>query len=414
MEIFFIKAYNLNEQREKGDLMDKNTEKIIWIILYVSFIFIFIFLILFSPENRAILGILSSLLIISSSLRLSIIYLNDKNKSLGKCLIYMDLAVIYWLLLIDKSNVSILYILIILIDSILFHDKRFSIFIIILSYISYMLSKVPNLLLIFDYRQSAFLALVGAGIFAFISSILYFTKHQILQKQKILNIMEQLEHKNMQLQKAYEKLKEHSEALEEMAALKERNRIAREIHDTVGHTLTTVLVEMEAGKRLLCKDKKDLALEKIDLAQEQVRKGLVDIRKSVRLLKEGEDILDFIPAIKLLIEDTMKHTGIKVDYNINIDNDIPKNIQKIIYNGLMEGLTNGIKHGNSSKFMFRLYVENQHVFFYLKDNGVGFENIDLGFGLSAMKEQVESVKGYFNMSSIINEGTTLSIEIPLM
>ena len=77
--------------------------------------------------------------------------------------------------------------------------------------------------------------------------------------------MYQLKIKTKQLESMYEKLKDASAQLEDVTALRERNRIAREIHDTVGHTLTTVLMEMEAGERLLKTDQ-ELALEKLRLA----------------------------------------------------------------------------------------------------------------------------------------------------
>lgn len=392
--------------------MDKNTEKTIWIILYVSFIFTFLFLIFISKENRVNIGILSSLLIISISTRLSIFYAEDKTKKLGKFLIFIDLIIIYWCMLIDSSSISNLYMLIIVIDSIFFHENNFGFLMVLLSYVSYILAKVPNFLVVLNFKELIFILLIGLAIFTFVTSILYFTKHQIIQKQKLMKSLKEIEDKNKQLERAYKKLKEHSEALEDMAAIKERNRIAREIHDTVGHTLTTVLVEIEAGKRLLDKNKA-LAIEKINLAQEQVRKGLQEIRRSVRMLKEGKEIIAFIPSIKLLIEDTIKHTGIDIFYDININTPIPTNIEKVVYNSLLEGLTNGIKHGNCTSFEFKLSAEENTLSFYLKDNGVGTKELVLGFGLTVMKEGIEDLNGEFNFNCGYENGCTLSFTIPI-
>lgn len=392
--------------------MDKYAERIIWIILYVSFIFIFLFLISFSPSNRALLGILSSLLILSVSIRLSVIYTHEKYKYIGKFLLLFDLAIVYIIILNDSLGISNLYMIILMIDSIFFYENTFGLLVIFLGYLSYLISGAYDFILFLNFKDLFLIGFVGIAAFGFLSSILYFTKYQIIQKQLIANSMKEIEEKNLKLEKAYSKLKEHSEALEEMAALEERNRIAREIHDTVGHTLTTVLIELEAGKRLLAKDK-DKGLEKINLAQEQVRKGLQDIRKSVRMLREGGDVLDFIPSIELLIKDTIKHTEVNIIYNIDLKKDIPKALKKIIYNSLTEGLTNGIKHGECSSFDFKLWEHNEKVFFRLEDNGKGFKELITGFGLTVMKENVQELGGNFNVFSPENKGCIIEFQLPI-
>ncbi|MBB6631710.1 sensor histidine kinase [Clostridium algidicarnis] len=383
--------------------MDKNTEKTIWIILYFSFTLIFLLLLYSSNENRVIIGFLSSLLIISVSIRLSILYPNPSKKYIGKFLIFVDLTVVYLIFAADTSGISILYTIIIIMDSIFFHSYTFSFLIIVLGYLSFIINKIstPSLYTnLGNISLSSVIALLG---FVFLSSILYFLKEQIIQRSKLSNSMNEIEEKNIKLEKAYSKLKEHSEALEEMAALKERNRISRELHDTVGHTLTTVLVEIEAGKRLLIKDKPG-GLDKITLAQEQVRKGLKDIRSSVTMMKEGKDLIEFIPSLKLILEDTKLHTDVKIQYDISLRKNIPKTYEKIIYNSLLEGITNGIKHGNAKEFIFKLYDSDENIFFYLEDKGLGSEDIILGFGLTNMKESVESVNGEFNLKYFREKG----------
>lgn len=383
--------------------MDKNTEKTIWIILYFSFTLIFLLLLYLSNENRVIVGFLSSLLIISVSLRLSVLYPNPSKKYIGKFLIFVDLTVVYLIFATDMSGISILYTIILIMDSIFFHSYTFSFLIIVLGYLSFIIYKISTPSLYPNLGHISLSSIIALSGFVFLSSILYFLKEQIIQRSKLSNSMNEVEEKNIKLEKAYSKLKEHSEALEEMAALKERNRISRELHDTVGHTLTTVLVEIEAGKRLLVKDKPG-GLDKITLAQEQVRKGLKDIRSSVTMMKEGKDLIEFIPSLKLILEDTKLHTDVKIHYDISLDRNISKTYEKIIYNSLLEGITNGIKHGDAKEFIFKLYDSDENIFFYLEDKGLGSEDIILGFGLTNMKESVESVNGEFNLKYLKEKG----------
>jgi signal transduction histidine kinase len=140
-----------------------------------------------------------------------------------------------------------------------------------------------------------------------------FIRYQIQQKEYLRQVMIELKIKTKELEKTYQKLKETSMELEDITVLRERNRIAREIHDTVGHTLTTVLLELEAGERLIPIDIA-MAIAKMKLAKSQIRKGLNDIRASVKTLNSGNEMLDFIFSIKSLIHETMLHGDIYIRY----------------------------------------------------------------------------------------------------
>ena len=121
-------------------------------------------------------------------------------------------------------------------------------------------------------------------------------------------------------------------------------------------------------------------------------------------MKEGKDLIEFIPSLKLILEDTKLHTDVKIHYDISLDRNISKTYEKIIYNSLLEGITNGIKHGDAKEFIFKLYDSDENIFFYLEDKGLGSEDIILGFGLTNMKESVESVNGEFNLKYLKEKG----------
>jgi signal transduction histidine kinase len=225
--------------------------------------------------------------------------------------------------------------------------------------------------------------------------------------------MYELKKKTKQLEDSYIKLRDNTRDIEEITILKERNKIAREIHDTMGHTLTSVLIELEAGERLL-KNDQDLAIQKIYLAKEQVRKGLSNLRESVGVLNKGKEILGFVSSLKLLLEETAFHGDIYVKYEIE---ELPKlsEIQEsALYRALQEGLTNGIKHGKSTAFIFILKCEHGHLSFQLRDNGIGSDKIIFGFGLSAMELRIREVGGTLNIDSFFGEGCTIIISIPLV
>ena len=200
--------------------------------------------------------------------------------------------------------------------------------------------------------------------------------------------------------------------MEEITVLRERNRIAREIHDTVGHTLTTVLLELEAGERLIPIEPA-AATTKLKLAKGQIRKGLNDIRNSVEMLKSGKEMMDFISAVKLLIHETMLHGDIYIKYLIGELPPLTPQQEKTMYHALQEGLTNGIRHGKSTAFLFNLAQSGDWIEFSLQDNGVGSQQIVPGFGLTTMKERVKDLGGIFNIHSIPGEGCLIRVSLPL-
>lgn len=238
-------------------------------------------------------------------------------------------------------------------------------------------------------------------------------RREIIEKGRAQLISKELEAKSKELERAYEKLQELYEEKEEVIILKERNRIAGEIHDTVGHILTTVTIQLEASKRLIKRDP-NLALDKLNLAQEQVRTGLHDIRKSVRALKEGEDLINFADLLKTFIAEIEKNSEVTIQYNFSEIPNIDKKIENIIYRALQEGITNGIRHGKSKRFEIILNYEDNRIKYSIKDTGKGSEEIKLGFGLYNMKSKVEEVGGTFKIQSEVNDGVTIYIEIPIV
>ena len=172
-------------------------------------------------------------------------------------------------------------------------------------------------------------------------------------------------------------------------------------------------IQLEASKRLIKKDP-DLALEKLDLAQQQVRTGLHDIRKSVRALKDGEDLMNFVDLLKAFVGEIEKNSEVIIQYNFAEVPNIDKKIENIIYRALQEGITNGIRHGQSKRFKIMLSYEKNRIKVSIKDTGKGFEQIKLGFGLNNMKSKVEEVGGIFTIKSVVNDGVTIYIEIPIV
>ncbi|OPA74061.1 histidine kinase [Paenibacillus selenitireducens] len=222
------------------------------------------------------------------------------------------------------------------------------------------------------------------------------------------HLEDQVEERTRSLERS---MRETSAALAEVSIYEERNRIAHEIHDIVGHTLTSTILQIEAGKRLLSKDI-TAGVQRLNEAQDLVRHSLNEIRGSVHMLKEDK-YADLSAMLNRLIQDTERNAGVVIHRMIHDVPELSIFHKKMIYHALQEGLTNGIRHGRSKEFRFSLELVGSYVQFRLEDKGLGTDQITLGFGLKAMKERAEQLGGRFMIDSWANRGSLLGIDLPI-
>ena len=350
-------------------------------------------------------------MVISITVRRAIIYDSARYLDFGKFNFILDLILISVIEYIDKSLFAFMFYPVLIIDASLTYSTAFTGGVTLIGFVFHGLVRYNHLQHSgFNLFMSRLLIdlLIMIGIYL----LMTFIRYQIEQKEHLRQVMIQLKIKTKELEKTYQKLKETSVELEEITVLRERNRIAREIHDTVGHTLTTVLLELEAGERLISINPA-AAATKVRLAKSQVRKGLNDIRTSVATLNSGKEMLDFVSTIKLLIHETMLHGDIHIRYQIDELPPLTSKVEKAIYRALQEGLTNGIRHGKSTAFVFNLKRTEAWIEFFLQDNGVGVEQLIPGFGLTTMEERIKELGGIFSIGSKKGDGCLIRISIPI-
>jgi len=213
-------------------------------------------------------------------------------------------------------------------------------------------------------------------------------------------------------------LREKAETLAEMSVLEERNRIAHEMHDVVGHTLTAAVVQLEASKKIAIRGG-DFPLEKLDTINGLVRKGLDDIRKTVRMLKNDDIPAKLETALRELIRETIETMEVAIEAEIDIPRDLGKLTDKIIYHALQEGLTNGIRHAACSWFRYSLRPVGERLEIRLWNDGKPYGFAKPGFGLTTMMERIHLLGGTVSVGSGEDEdgmpvGCELVIVLPLV
>ncbi|MET3849569.1 two-component system sensor histidine kinase ChiS [Paenibacillus sp. OAE614] len=208
-------------------------------------------------------------------------------------------------------------------------------------------------------------------------------------------------------------LEERARAMSEVSVLAERNRIAGEIHDHVGHILTASIVQLQAGLKMLSMSAPE-SVDKLNLASELVRKGLHEMRKSVHMLgEEAAAASSFQDSLLQIIEDSEKYAEVTLEHIIEItDGRLEPEAEKLIRHALQEGITNGIRHGRCTHFRFELVEEDGSVRFTLENNGLPFASDRLGFGLTMMRQTIRRRGGTFRIGTNEGAGCLLVLTLP--
>ncbi|WP_379133756.1 sensor histidine kinase [Paenibacillus sp. sgz500958] len=216
-------------------------------------------------------------------------------------------------------------------------------------------------------------------------------------------------------QRLNEALIQEARTREELAVFKERTRIAEEVHDTVGHTLTTAIVALE-GAGLLFDAKPEEARRKIIVARDQMKLGLGDIRQVVRTLKSTDGTLGGLSlkdGIQKIMADTTKQTGVHFIFHYAPAIRLISLQEYVIINSITESITNAIRHGKPSTIEISVLEQQDTIHITVKDNGRGCDSVIYGFGLTSMQERIEAIGGQLEVQSQPLNGFALFVRMPV-
>jgi signal transduction histidine kinase len=211
-------------------------------------------------------------------------------------------------------------------------------------------------------------------------------------------------------------LSQYAATLEQLSTSRERNRLAREIHDTLAHALSGLAVNLEAVTALWDShpaQAKDILKQSLAVT----RSGLVETRRAIQALRAGplED-LGLTLALKQLALSCADRYNLKADLNLpeKLD-ELDMSVEQCVFRVAEEGLRNLGQHARASQFSMSLMKKDEQLEFVISDDGSGFENsseLQEGhFGIKGMRERAETVGGTLNISSQPGQGTTLRLVI---
>src|SRR5213594_2994214 len=211
-------------------------------------------------------------------------------------------------------------------------------------------------------------------------------------------------------------LNESAEQSRKAAILEERNRMARDIHDTLAQGFTGVIVQLEAAEDAIACCRRKEANQHLRRASELARRSLNEARRSVHALRpEALQGGNFWEALKGLIKNTTAGTALHTTFNLHGKmRHLPLVWQENLLHIGQEALTNALKYAHPRNFETRLTFNTKELRLELRDDGDGFKVKDRhdGFGLAGMRERVEQMGGKLKISSARGKGTDVLVTLP--
>ncbi len=212
--------------------------------------------------------------------------------------------------------------------------------------------------------------------------------------EEVKALYKQLSDANEELQEANIKLEEYANIKGKMGETKERNRLAREIHDTLGHTLTGLSAGIDACITMI-EYSPESTKEQLNMLSDVARNGIKEVRRSVNELRpDALERLNLEYAITKMIEEMNQLTSTKVEFYCDIENlKFDEDEENTIYRVIQESITNSIRHGHAHSITVNLTKIYSDIHISIKDDGIGCKNLHKGFGLKHIVERVEMLRG---------------------
>lgn len=293
---------------------------------------------------------------------------------------------------------TLVYDIVLIVDLLIFDDE-IPVFLLVINFIAYCIpckiNTNPEFKLTLDRIFLNYLSM-------FI--VVYIMRGFFIEKVRASKLNEKLINANL-------KLKEYSDRIEELTVSKERTRIAQELHDSIGHSLVALSMNLEYAENIVDL-KPEKAKEAINKAHFMSKDCLTKLREAVSVLKEESSIKSLRSEINKLFEN---FHSTEYKFNFMMDDEIEKesqNIKSCIYKTVMEGITNGIKHGNAEVFDIEIVKSCSSILFKISNNGLGCSDIKKSNGILGIEKRIADLGGRVEICSKNKAGFVIDASIP--
>lgn len=243
------------------------------------------------------------------------------------------------------------------------------------------------------------------NIILFIAIMIAYISNQIQENENIAKELDMIHQVNKELQN-------YAAITEKIGENNERKRLAREIHDTLGHALTGIAAGVDACIAMI--DTNPQATKKqLMIVSKVVRQGIGDVRNSLNKLRPGAlQEQGLKGAIEKMIDEFSSVSDLVIHFNYQLNNiDFENTKEDILFRIIQESITNALRHGRATQIDINLFIDNSYVVLKIQDNGIGCSDIHYGFGLKQMKERVAIMNGKVEYDG--SNGFLTIVKIPI-
>lgn len=243
-------------------------------------------------------------------------------------------------------------------------------------------------------------------------------------------LLEQLTQANTELGEAHRRIAENAAQEQELAVLRERTRLAREMHDTLGHALVLISVKLEAAQRLR-EHNPQRSDQELEATKEIVRTSMKDLRASIANLRSPA--LEREPACRALsryAREMAQRNDLRVSYDLHPDIEgLPEPVEEALWKVGQEALANIEKHAQARNVLLHISRQDSQIFMKIEDDGVGmpmdlcqkhkenassYASPEGHYGLNGMQERVKNMQGQFIIHPNNEHGTSIEVTLPLV
>ncbi|MDP4145858.1 MAG: sensor histidine kinase [Bacillota bacterium] len=248
---------------------------------------------------------------------------------------------------------------------------------------------------------------IGSIVFSYLVSlfIVLLFRNLVVEKVKVDHLNEELREVNLTL-------KEYTAKIEELTIAKERTRIAQELHDSIGHSLVALKMNLEYAENVVDL-KPEKAKEVINKAQNLSKDCIIDLRKAVSLLKEEVSVEKLRQAIIELFQKFKETNSIRL--NLDMEDSVEEvnpDIKNCIYKTVREAVTNGIKHGKATVFNVEILKSSGIIVLKVKNNGLECDTIVKSNGVRGIEDRINALGGKVDFISGKGIGFAIEATIP--
>jgi signal transduction histidine kinase len=209
---------------------------------------------------------------------------------------------------------------------------------------------------------------------------------------------------------AYKKLKKYSVKIEELAIVEERNRIALILHNSIGHSLTSIMISLQAEKMELV-SKKQIDKDAFATVERLIQEAMKLLRRTIESADDFMKDIPFDDLMDMFIREASNNTKVIISYNSSHTSFIQDEQKSVIFNVVIESITNAMKHSGCKKIQVNINGNANEIRISISDDGCGFDAIKYGYGITKMKEQIQQIGGKYEVIS--KEGCKIRAILPI-